>query len=160
MFADPRGPDIKDKVNEIKRRQQFRPFAPMILEEKAEQYFDMPLVTEAVPPDTRPSFSVHKRGQPKHFSMKEIPSPFMQYVGRCKQPSKFPAIVHKDGTSRVQTVGPNDNPEVRKLLKMWEYYTGCPMLFNTSLNIRGDPMVNDIEDAKRFTELYGVKVCT
>ena len=66
LFADPRGPDIKDKVNEIKRRQQFRPFAPMILEEKAEQYFDMPLVTEAVPPDTRPSFSVHKRGQPKH----------------------------------------------------------------------------------------------
>ena len=160
LFADPRGPDIKDKVNEIKRRQQFRPFAPMILEEKAEQYFDMPLVTEAVPPDTRPSFSVHKRGQPKHFSMKEIPSPFMQYVGRCKYPSKFPAIVHKDGTSRVQTVGPNDNPEVRKLLKMWEYYTGCPMLLNTSLNIRGEPMVNDIEDAKRFTELYGVKVCT
>ena len=92
--------------------------------------------------------------------MQEIPSPFMQYVGRCKQPSKFPAIVHKDGTSRVQTVGPNDNPEVRKLLKMWEYYTGCPMLLNTSLNIRGEPMVNDIEDAKRFTELYGVKVCT
>ena len=43
---------------------------------------------------------------------------------------------------------------------MWEYYTGCPMLLNTSLNIRGEPMVNDIEDAKRFTELYGVKVCT
>ena len=160
LFADPRGDDIKDKVNEIKRRQKFRPFAPMILEEKAEEYFDMPLVTEAVPPDTRPSFSVHKQGVPKHFSMKEIPSPFMQYVGRCKQPSKFPAIVHKDGTSRVQTVGPNDNPDVRKLLKMWEYYTGCPMLLNTSLNIRGEPMVNDLSDARRFEKLYGVKVCT
>jgi carbamoyltransferase len=160
LFADPRGDHIKDKVNEIKRRQQFRPFAPMILEEKAEEYFDMPLVTEAVPPDTRPSFSVHKQGVPRHFSMTEIPSPFMQYVGRCKQPNKFPAIVHKDGTSRVQTVGPNDNPDVRNLLKLWEYYTGCPMLLNTSLNIRGEPMVNDVSDARRFEKLYNVKVCT
>ena len=160
LFADPRGPDIKDKVNEIKRRQKFRPFAPMILEEKAEEYFDMPLVTTPVPEDTQPSFSVHKQGNHGHYAMKHIPSPFMQYVSRCKKPDDFPAIVHADGTSRVQTVGPNDNIEVRKLLKLWEYYTGCPMLLNTSLNIRGEPMVNDIADAKRFTKLYGVKVCT
>ena len=158
LFADPRGADIKDKVNEIKRRQQFRPFAPMILEEHAEEYFDMPLVTTPADPNTRPSFSVHKQGKPNHFTMEHIPSPFMQYVGRCKQPDKFPAIVHKDGTSRVQTVGPNDNPNVRKLLNMWHYYTGCPMLLNTSLNIRGEPMVNDLTDAKRFTKLYGVQV--
>jgi carbamoyltransferase len=84
----------------------------------------------------------------------------MQFVAKCKFPKDFPAIVHADGTSRVQTVGPNDNPNVRSLLLMWEYYTGCPMLLNTSLNIRGEPMVNDFADALRFEKEYGIKVYT
>jgi carbamoyltransferase len=84
----------------------------------------------------------------------------MQYTAKCKHPKDFPAIVHADGTSRVQTVGPNDSPELRSLLKMWEYYTGCPMLLNTSLNIRGEPVVNNFQDAKRFEEAYGIKVFT
>jgi len=166
LFADPRGEDIKDKVNEIKRRQMFRPFAPMILEEHAEEYFDMPLTCEIIPDDpSQPGgypgsqvVSVNPQGQNINFNMNTISSPFMQFVARCKKPSEFPAIVHADGTSRVQTVGPNDNPNVRKLLNMWHYYTGCPMLLNTSLNIRGEPMVNDLADAKRFTKLYGVQV--
>jgi carbamoyltransferase len=133
LLADPRGPDIKDRVNEIKRRQQFRPFAPVILEELADMYFDMP------------------RG----FS----DSRYMQSVARCRVPELFPAVVHVDGTSRVQTV-PRDGSGIRELLEKWYALTGCPMLLNTSLNIRGEPMVNDRADADRFEQQYGVKVCS
>jgi carbamoyltransferase len=133
LLADPRGPDIKDRVNEIKRRQQFRPFAPVILEEYVDQYFDMP------------------RGWSD--------SRYMQIVGRCRHPDLFPAIVHHDGTSRIQTV-PADGSGIRKLLEKWHQITGCPMLLNTSLNIRGEPMVNDRADADRFEQLYGVRVCS
>jgi len=131
LLADPRGEEIKDKVNEIKRRQKFRPFAPVILEERADMYFDMP------------------RG----FSN----SRYMQVIARCRHPHIFPAIVHTDGTSRVQTV-PNDGSGIRELLEKWYVLTGCPMLLNTSLNIRGEPMVNDRNDADRFELMYNVKV--
>lgn len=131
LLADPRGLDIKDRVNEIKHRQKFRPFAPVILEELADQYFDMP------------------RGWSD--------SRYMQTVARCLHPELFPAIVHYDGTSRVQTV-PKDGSGIRELLEKWYIMTDCPMLLNTSLNIRGEPMVNNREDADRFERLYGVKV--
>jgi carbamoyltransferase len=133
LLADPRGTDIKDKVNEIKRRQKFRPFAPVILEEHVDHYFDIP------------------RGWSD--------SRYMQLVGRCRFPSLFPAIVHVDGTSRIQTV-PKDGSGIRELLEKWFVMTDCPMLLNTSLNIRGEPMVNDRADADRFEELYNVKVCS
>jgi carbamoyltransferase len=133
LLADPRGPDIKNQVNGIKRRQQFRPFAPVILEELADMYFDMP------------------RGFPN--------SRYMQCIARCRHPDLFPAIIHADGTSRVQTV-PRDGSGIRQLLEKWYVMTGCPMLLNTSLNIRGEPMVNDRKDADRFETLYGVKVCS
>jgi carbamoyltransferase len=64
-----------------------------------------------------------------------------------------------DGTSRVQTV-PQDGSGIRQLLEAWYNRTGCPMLLNTSLNIRGKPMVNDRNDANQFEKLYGVKVCS
>jgi carbamoyltransferase len=131
LLADPRGQEIKDKVNEIKRRQKFRPFAPVILEEYVDQYFVMP----------------------NGFNT----SPYMQVVAKCKKPELFPAIIHHDGTSRVQTVG-KDNTGIRELLEKWYILTECPMLLNTSLNIRGEPMVNDRTDADRFEKLYGVKV--
>ena len=131
LLADPRGKEIKDKVNEIKRRQQFRPFAPVILEEHADTYFDMP----------------------NGF----VNSRYMQVIARCRVPELFPAIIHHDRTSRVQTV-PKDNSGIRELLEKWYVLTGCPMLLNTSLNIRGEPMVNDRDDANRFENMYGVKV--
>jgi carbamoyltransferase len=134
LLADPRGPDIKDTVNKIKRRQEFRPFAPAILEEHVHDYFTMPAGITA--------------------------SPYMQFVGVCRLPDQFPAIVHKDGTSRVQTVGKADSPGFRQLLERWYALTGCPMLLNTSLNIKGEPMVNDRATADRFEQLYGVKVVT
>ena len=131
LLADPRGPHIKDRVNEIKRRQQFRPFAPVILEELADQFFDM--------------------------SHSGSDNRYMQFIADCRYPELFPAIVHRDGTSRVQTV-PDDGSGIRSLLEKWYALTGCPMLLNTSLNIRGEPMVNDISDAGRFAKLYGIPV--
>lgn len=129
LLADPRGTDIKDRVNEIKRRQKFRPFAPAVLEEHASAYFD------------------------------GYVSPFMQYTATCTDPG-LPAIVHGDGTSRVQTVSANQSVGFRKLLERWYEETGCPILLNTSLNIKGKPMVNTVEDAVEFEKHYGVKVCT
>jgi carbamoyltransferase len=81
----------------------------------------------------------------------------MQVVAHCRRPDLFPAVVHHDGSSRVQTV-PRDGSGFRKLLEAWYERTGCPMLLNTSLNIRGEPMVNDQADAVRFVALYGVRV--
>jgi carbamoyltransferase len=131
LLADPRGADIKERVNAIKQRQQFRPFAPVILEEVCKEYFDMPT------------------GWPN--------SRYMQTVAYCRQPNLYPAIIHADRTSRVQTV-PADGSGIRQLLEAWFEWTGCPMLLNTSLNIRGEPMVNDRSDADRFEKLYGVRV--
>jgi carbamoyltransferase len=133
LLADPRGSEIKEKINDIKRRQQFRPFAPVILEELASNYFDMPLGFDN--------------------------SRYMQTIARCRHPDLFPAIVHADGTSRVQTV-PKDGSGIRELLEKWYVMTDCPMLLNTSLNIRGEPMVNNRTDADRFQQLYGVTVCS
>jgi carbamoyltransferase len=83
----------------------------------------------------------------------------MQVTANCLHPLDFPAIVHHDGSSRVQTVG-QDGSGIRELLEKWFVMTGCPMLLNTSLNIRGEPMVNDRKDADRFEQKYGVKVCS
>lgn len=132
LLADPRGDDIKDKVNAIKKRQQFRPFAPAILAEHAHEYFHMP-TTE---------------------------TPYMQYTALCKHPLSFPAIVHADGTSRVQTVSKSDSPEFYNFLQEWYRETGCPMVLNTSLNIKGKPMVNDRVDAEEFSNHYSVPVYT
>jgi len=128
LLADPRGIHIKHRVNEIKKRQQFRPFAPAILEEHAAEYFDGPV------------------------------SSYMQYTAVCKFPERFPAIVHKDGTSRVQTVSKTDRSGFRQLLEQWYAETGCPMLLNTSLNIKGRPMVNTWNDGQQFAKYYNVKV--
>ena len=130
LLADPRGNFVKDKMNEIKNRQKFRPFAPSVLEEHAHKIFEMPT----------------KKSQ------------FMQYVAKCKYPKKYPAICHIDNTSRVQTVSKKDNPGYYKLIKEFYKETGCPMILNTSLNIKGQPIVNDENHAKEFTNKYGVKV--
>jgi carbamoyltransferase len=128
LLADPRDSDIKARVNDIKFRQQFRPFAPAILDEHFADYFDGP------------------------------GGPYMQYTATCRRPDLYPAIAHADGTSRVQTVSKSDNPGFRRLLERWYAETGCPMLLNTSLNIKGMPIVNDSADAQAFEDRYSVKV--
>jgi carbamoyltransferase len=82
----------------------------------------------------------------------------MQHTALCLRGNEFPGILHCDGTSRVQTVNKQDNPGFYELLKQWKKKTGCPMLLNTSLNIKGEPIVNDKMDAKRFETKYNVRV--
>ena len=72
----------------------------------------------------------------------------------------FPAIIHKDGTSRVQTVNKQQHPDLHDLLTRFKDKTGCPMLLNTSLNIKGMPIVNDKQDAFNFTVKYQTLVFT
>ena len=133
LLADPRGIDVKDRVNKIKKRQEFRPFAPVILEEYIKKYFDIV-------------------GKPRHHR-------YMQFTSKCLQPDLFPAIVHEDGTSRVQSV-PSDGSRIRQLLELWYMRTGCPMLLNTSLNIKGQPLVHDEQDALEFERLHNIRVFT
>ena len=128
LIADPRGHDIKDIVNTVKKRQLFRPFAPAILEEHASKYF---------------SGNTTK---------------YMQATAKCLHPDQFPGIVHADGSSRVQVVSKDEPTVLRQILECWYEKTGCPMLLNTSLNIRGKPMVDTWDDALAFQTEYGVKV--
>ncbi|MFN8771072.1 MAG: carbamoyltransferase [Neisseriaceae bacterium] len=130
LLADPRGDHIKNKVNNIKKRELFRPFAPIILEEHATKYFDLPYFT----------------------------SPYMQFVADCKKPTEIPAVCHVDGTSRVQTLREDQNPIFYKLLKKFYNATGCPILLNTSLNIKGEPLVNTWDDAQRFGALHNISI--
>lgn len=129
ILADPRDPHIKDKVNLIKQREPFRPFAPVVLEEFASEWFDM-----------------------------EFVSPYMQYTIRCLQPEKIPSVVHEDGTSRVQTVNKEQHPGLHMLLRKWYWDTGCPVLLNTSLNIKGQPLLNDIGDIVSWEKMYDSKI--
>lgn len=131
LLADPTGQEMKDAVNKIKKRQEFRPFAPVILEEDVHKYFDV------------------ERG---------FTSPYMQYIVRAKEPTKYPAIVHRDGSSRVQTVNKLQHEGLWRLLNQYKNHTGTPMLLNTSLNIKGEPMVNTRKDADNFQAKYNIKV--
>ncbi|MER8072297.1 carbamoyltransferase C-terminal domain-containing protein [Streptomyces sp. NPDC094034] len=130
VLSDPRGPDIQEKVNKIKGREPFRPFAPAILVERAHEYFDLPVQR----------------------------SPYMQFVAPCRRPDLFPAISHVDGTSRVQTVSRSENPDFYALIEQFSERTGCPMLLNTSLNRKGEPLANSWDDAVGFAAATGVRV--
>ena len=130
ILADPRDPNIKDEVNKIKKRELFRPFAPVVLEEYANKWFDMDFV-----------------------------SPYMQYAVKCLQPDKVPAVVHKDGTSRVQTVNAKQHPGLHQVLSNWYVLTGVPVLLNTSLNIKGQPLLNDSNDIIEWEKTYNFNIC-
>jgi carbamoyltransferase len=130
LLADPRSPDVKPRLDRIKGREAFRPFAPVVRAERAHDVFDLPM--------------------PR--------SPYMQFTARCRRPEELPAIVHADGTSRVQTVAPAEHPGLHELLVRWEERTGCPVLLNTSLNSRGEPLVDSAEDAARFARRERVPV--
>jgi carbamoyltransferase len=122
ILYDPTDPNGKDFVNEIKRREYFRPFAGSILEEDVHEWFDL-------------------RGMDS--------SPTMMYAVNC-QPGieeKIPAIIHIDGTCRIQTVNEEQNPNYYKLIKAFKDATGCPIIFNTSFNLGGEPLVETLEDA-------------
>jgi|SRR5690242_2870043 carbamoyltransferase len=126
LLADPRNPLMKDIVNtKIKFREPYRPFAPSVLAEFAESYFDLP---NAV------------RHHPARYMLYVVP------VRPCKQ-SVLPAITHVDGTGRLQTVFRETNPRYYKLIERFSQATGIPALLNTSFNLKGEPIVNTAENA-------------
>lgn len=129
ILADPRDPNIKDKVNMIKKRELFRPFAPVVLEECASKWFDM-----------------------------DFTSPYMQYTVKCLQPDKIPSVVHEDGTSRVQTVNRNQHRGLWRTINKFYLETGVPVLLNTSLNIKGQPLLNDENDIALWEKTYNQKI--
>jgi carbamoyltransferase len=121
LLADPRTPQMKDKLNkQVKHRQAFRPFAPVVLAERAHEIFedhrDSPfmLLAEAVKPEWR---------------------------------DRIPAVVHVDGSARVQTIREDQNPTLYRLLKEFDKLTGVPVLVNTSFNVKGEPIVETPADA-------------
>ena len=130
IIADPRDPLIKDKVNRIKQRELFRPFAPVVLANHAHRWFDM-----------------------------DFESPYMQYTVKCLQPDKIPSVVHQDGTSRVQTVTKEQHPGLYRVINKFYLQTGVPVLLNTSLNIKGQPLLNDENDIIKWEKEYDFTIC-
>jgi carbamoyltransferase len=120
LLADPRRVDNLERLNDIKGREQFRPVAPMVLESRAGEVF------EGV-----------------------LPSPYMLFTHRVRPgwESRIPAVVHVDGTARIQTVDGAEEPLVARMLARFEQLTGVPVVVNTSLNTAGRPMVDDPRDA-------------
>ncbi len=129
ILADPRDPNIKDKVNLIKQRELFRPFAPVVMEECADKWFDM-----------------------------DFASPYMQYTVKCLKPERIPSVVHADGTSRVQTVSRSENRDLWRTINKFYLKTGVPVLLNTSLNIKGQPLLNDEKDIEQWEKQYNTKI--
>ena len=84
--------------------------------------------------------------------------PYMQFTFKCKKPNLYPGIIHVDGSSRVQTVNA-EQPFIHEVLKKWYALTGCPILLNTSLNIKGKPLLNGVFDISEFNKktlkIYG-----
>jgi carbamoyltransferase len=121
ILADPRQPEMKDKLNKrVKHRQAFRPFAPIVLAERAHEIFDG-----------------------------DQDSPYMLMAKNVKPEwrDKIPAVVHVDGTARVQMVRPEHSERLYRLLKEFDALTGVPVLVNTSFNVKGEPIVETPEDA-------------
>jgi len=126
IIADPRRTDMKDIVNvKIKFREPFRPFAPSVLAEKAEDYF---VLDEAA----------------KHY-----PARFMLYVVDVRENKRevLPAITHVDGTGRLQTVKKEFSPRYYRLIETFGQATGVPVILNTSFNLKGEPIVNTPKEA-------------
>ena len=122
LVFDPTYVDGKDFVNAVKRREYFRPFAGSILEEDVHEWFDL-------------------RGMES--------SPTMMYAVNC-QPGieeKIPAIIHVDGTCRIQTVNREQNPHYYDIINTFKERTGTPIVFNTSFNLGGEPLVETLDDA-------------
>jgi carbamoyltransferase len=118
ILGDPRRADMKDIINiKIKFREPFRPFAPSILMERAEEYFDL-------------------AGASAHY-----PARFMLYVAPVKKPTHIPAVTHVDGTGRLQTVQRETSPRYYRLIELFGEATGVPVIINTSFNLKGEPIV-------------------
>ncbi|HAB17168.1 MAG TPA: carbamoyltransferase N-terminal domain-containing protein [Verrucomicrobiota bacterium] len=140
ILGDPRSPKMQSVMNlKVKFRESFRPFAPAVLAERAASFFDLtvpsPYMLLVAPLQTSQQLPV---------------DPAVTGLDRLKQlRSKLPAVTHVDGSARVQTVTAAENPQFHALLHHFEAATGCPVLINTSFNVRGEPVVCSPDDAYR-----------
>lgn len=120
IVADPRGADIQDRINAtIKFREFFRPFAPSVLDEHSKEWFGID------------------------------DSPYMLRAAQVSKPDVVPGITHVDGSARIQTVRSADNPDYHRMISAFHERTGVPLVLNTSLNVKGEPIVETPEDAVR-----------
>ena len=124
IMFDPRHPEAKQIVNEVKQREDYRPFACSVLKERASEYFEM--------------LQLEKHG-----------SPYMSFAIQSKDKAyeEIPSLVHADGTCRIQTVTEEDNPVYYNLIKKFGERTGTPIIFNTSFNLGGESLVESVYDA-------------
>ncbi|PYQ58453.1 MAG: carbamoyltransferase, partial [Acidobacteria bacterium] len=128
LLADPRDPRMRDRLNRlVKKREAFRPFAPSVLACHAAAHFDL-----------------------------DHPSPYMLETCRVISPLDLPAVTHVDGSARPQTVDPEISPRYAALLEAFRRRTGCPLLVNTSFNVRGEPTVASPADALSCMGVSGI----
>jgi carbamoyltransferase len=135
IIADPRRAEMKEKLNsKIKFREAFRPFAPSVLEERANEFFEFP---EAE----------------RHF-----PGRFMLYVAPVREEKRdvLPAITHEDGSGRLQTVYKETNPGYHRIIERFGELTGVPVIMNTSFNLKGEPIVEHPSHAFNTFSLSGM----
>ena len=144
ILGDPRDPGMQSRMNlKIKFRESFRPFAPAVLAEHASDYFELEgespymLLVAPVRPDRR---------QPTRHSLDDAED-MLAIVNEPR--SDIPAVTHVDYTARVQTVGQDANPDLRRILNAFYEKTDCPVLINTSFNVRSEPIVCTPQDAYR-----------
>lgn len=145
IIGDPRSPEMQSKLNlKIKYRESFRPFAPSVLEENAEEYFEL---------DHKSPYMLFcanvQKALRKEFNLEDeialSQENLLSVVNRVR--SYIPAVTHVDYSARIQTVNGNDNPVFYGIIKAFRERTGCSAVINTSFNVRGEPIVCTPEDA-------------
>jgi carbamoyltransferase len=150
ILGDPRSPEMQTRMNlKIKYRESFRPFAPSVMEERASEWFDLdresPYMLLVAP------VAESKRLAPAAADAK------LEGIARLTgRRSVIPAVTHVDLSARIQTVSRETNPVYWELLRAFEERTGCPVLINTSFNVRGEPMISSPIDALRCFRRTGM----
>ena len=141
IIADPRSPSVQKQLNlKVKYRESFRPFAPSVLREHVSEWFDLDddspymLLVADVHKNKQMAMSAEQK---KLFGIDKLNVPR----------SEIPAVTHVDYSARIQTVHEATNPKYHKLISKFYELTGCPVIVNTSFNVRGEPIVNTPEDA-------------
>jgi carbamoyltransferase len=155
ILGDPRNTQMQAQMNlKVKFRESFRPFAPSVLRDRVSEYFDLDsdspymLIVAPVKEDIRKPITENEQ---QLFGIEKL---------NCIR-SELPSITHVDYSARVQTVTPEQSPRYHRLISAFEKLTGCPVLVNTSFNIRGEPIVHDTNDAYRcfmFTDMEALVV--
>jgi len=159
ILGDPRSPMMQSQMNlKIKFRESFRPFAPVVMQEHAKDWFDFPADLES----PYMLLIAPVRGDrllPVSNEQSQLMTGDPDLCKRVNVPrSTVPAITHVDNTARLQTVDQTRNPRFHRLLQAFHERTGCPVLVNTSFNIRGEPIVCTPEDAYRCFQTTDIDI--